>query len=248
MSKITYTDKVALNVNSDIADINKVNATDMNEIKEVVNENETKILLAVSSSAPATCSTGDMYFNTTNNLIYTATATNTWGTTGVAPTSNTIYIVLSTNSTYAYDGNTLVSVGGGQVENSYSTSQTNAYSCDYLNDCETYSTSEVKTNKVWINGEPIYRKVVNGTLPTVDPGSTTADANIAHGISNLGTVISISGKLTYANAPFYFPILSSNGKITCIRTVDNTNIIIRSSDGWQAGPPLQFIIEYTKTS
>lgn len=40
MSKITYTDKVALNVNSDIADVNKCNATDLNEIKDVVNTND----------------------------------------------------------------------------------------------------------------------------------------------------------------------------------------------------------------
>lgn len=149
MSKITYLDKVALNVNSDIADINKVNAADMNEIKQTVNSNETKILLAVSSSAPATCSTGDMYFDTTTNLIYTATATNTWGTTGVAPTSNTIYIVFSTNSTYAYNGTTLISVGGGQVENSYSTSQTNAYSSYYSN-----NTFELKGKILWYNPNP----------------------------------------------------------------------------------------------
>lgn len=37
MAKITYTDKVALNENSSIADINKVKASDMNEIKTVVN-------------------------------------------------------------------------------------------------------------------------------------------------------------------------------------------------------------------
>lgn len=40
MSKITYENKVALNVNSDIADINKCNASDLNEIKEVVNAND----------------------------------------------------------------------------------------------------------------------------------------------------------------------------------------------------------------
>lgn len=34
MAKITFEDKVALNVNSDIADINKVNDSDMNEIKK----------------------------------------------------------------------------------------------------------------------------------------------------------------------------------------------------------------------
>ena len=40
MAKITFKDKVALNVNSDIADVNKCNATDLNEIKNVVNEND----------------------------------------------------------------------------------------------------------------------------------------------------------------------------------------------------------------
>ena len=40
MSKITYENKVALNVNSDIADINKCNASDLNEIKNVVNTND----------------------------------------------------------------------------------------------------------------------------------------------------------------------------------------------------------------
>lgn len=40
MAKITFEDKVALNVNSDIADVNKCNATDLNEIKNVVNEND----------------------------------------------------------------------------------------------------------------------------------------------------------------------------------------------------------------
>lgn len=40
MAKITYTDKAALNVNSDIADINKCNASDLNEIKNVVNTND----------------------------------------------------------------------------------------------------------------------------------------------------------------------------------------------------------------
>lgn len=37
MAKITYLDKVALNENPDISDINKVKANDMNEIKNVVN-------------------------------------------------------------------------------------------------------------------------------------------------------------------------------------------------------------------
>lgn len=39
MAKITYQDKVFLNKNEEIADQNKVNDTDLNEIKNVVNEN-----------------------------------------------------------------------------------------------------------------------------------------------------------------------------------------------------------------
>lgn len=40
MSKITYTNKTALYENNDIADINKVKADDMNEIKACVNNND----------------------------------------------------------------------------------------------------------------------------------------------------------------------------------------------------------------
>ena len=42
-------------------------------------------LIGVSETAPASCAAGDMYFNSgsTNKKIYTATAANTWGTTGV---------------------------------------------------------------------------------------------------------------------------------------------------------------------
>ena len=43
MAKITYENKVALNVNSDIADVNKCNASDLNEIKNVVNTNDDNV-------------------------------------------------------------------------------------------------------------------------------------------------------------------------------------------------------------
>lgn len=54
MSKITYANKTALNENTGVADANKVNASDMNEIKSVVNENTPvgSILLYSGSTAP----------------------------------------------------------------------------------------------------------------------------------------------------------------------------------------------------
>ena len=52
MAKITYENKVALNVNSDIADVNKCNATDLNEIKEVVNTNDDNMGLLNNLTTP----------------------------------------------------------------------------------------------------------------------------------------------------------------------------------------------------
>ena len=65
MSKITYENKVAINVNSDIADINKCNASDLNEIKQVVNTNDDNT--TNNSNAIGTLSS----LNTTNksNLV-----------------------------------------------------------------------------------------------------------------------------------------------------------------------------------
>lgn len=42
MQTISYANKTALNVNSDIADVNKCNASDLNSIKSVVNANATE--------------------------------------------------------------------------------------------------------------------------------------------------------------------------------------------------------------
>lgn len=53
MAKINYADKVALNSNSDIADINKVNASDLNEIKEVVNANDDNMGLLSNLTTPS---------------------------------------------------------------------------------------------------------------------------------------------------------------------------------------------------
>ena len=43
MSKITYADKVTLNENPNVADVNKVKANDLNEIKNVVNANDDNV-------------------------------------------------------------------------------------------------------------------------------------------------------------------------------------------------------------
>lgn len=188
MSKITYTDKVALNQNPNVQDINKVNATDMNEIKNVVNSNETKVLLAVTDTAPAQCSTGDMYYDTTDDLIYTATGTNTWSSTGVAPTENTIYVVYDTQTAYAYDGNTLISVGGGtgssdivMVYPDTATAETKLYideedlSYQGLEIANSYNTSNsMAYSCAYINGDVLFEDA-NGSSGEITLSDSTAN-------------------------------------------------------------------------
>lgn len=82
MAQITYDDKVALNVNSDIADINKCNASDMNEIKNVIN---TTILSALGLDTN-TFSTGTTYSSGSmvvyDNKVYEFTSSHTGAWTG----------------------------------------------------------------------------------------------------------------------------------------------------------------------
>ena len=52
MGKIGFADKVALNENASIPDINKCKASDMNEIKRVVNENDDKVVNLTNLSTP----------------------------------------------------------------------------------------------------------------------------------------------------------------------------------------------------
>ena len=50
MAQITYADKSAINVNPDVASTNKVEAGDMNEIKSVINANDTAFTNATTYS------------------------------------------------------------------------------------------------------------------------------------------------------------------------------------------------------
>ena len=65
-------------------------------------------LLNVTSTAPSTCSKGDRYYNSSSKKIFTATGTNTWGTTGENPETGKIYVNLNNNKTYRWSGSDLV--------------------------------------------------------------------------------------------------------------------------------------------
>lgn len=75
-----------------------------------VPSNDVIDLLKLSTSAPTSCVTGDKYYNTTSKKIFTATGTNTWGSTGVVPETGKIYVSLENNKTYRWSGTTMIEI------------------------------------------------------------------------------------------------------------------------------------------
>lgn len=54
-----------------------------------------------------------------------------------------------------------------------------------IKNLQTYSTNEVNTGKVWIDGKPIYRKVITGTTSNEISGGTEIETQIMTGVSNI---------------------------------------------------------------
>ena len=91
-----------------------------NAAKEAIkNRKPTIELLTVSSAAPTQCNIGDKYYNTTTSKIYTAIATNTWGTEGENPSNLYLYADLEHKELYYYDGADFKSYGSGKKEVGY---------------------------------------------------------------------------------------------------------------------------------
>lgn len=105
---------------------------------------------------------------------------------------------------------------------------------DYVNDGESYSTDEVKTNKTWIDGKPIYRKVLLTPSGGVSIPTTWAQ------ISGWSSKPANFEMLTFFNFPVTY-----GGRLD----FDPTNFDVVSIGGTvsiQGNMPL--VVEYTKTT
>ncbi len=67
-------------------------------------------LLAIADTAPAECTTGDMYYNTSSKKIFTATAEDTWSETGTDPEKGKIYVNLANNGCYRWSGSEMINI------------------------------------------------------------------------------------------------------------------------------------------
>ena len=108
---------------------------------------------------------------------------------------------------------------------------------------DVYSTEEVKTNKVWVDGKPIYRKVINlGILPN------TTSKQISHNISNYDYVTKLYGTAMDQNKlvmplprASVIPENCFDLNITATSVVISTGVDRTNFSGYA-------VVEYTKTT
>lgn len=124
-------------------------------------------------------------------------------------------------------------------------SNNNVYTLDnYLNNRETYSTSE-QVIGTWIDGKPIYRKVINSVLNGTYIESGYRFTWINDGVNNIDTIKDVSGLIIYSD------------RTSPIGKDGNSSICYRNGQGIQIGAiegmhpynmQCSVWIEYTKTT
>ena len=109
---------------------------------------------------------------------------------------------------------------------------------------DVYSTDEVKTNKVWIDGKPIYRKVFYS--------ATNWENNAVIGsIPNFDTIVIIMNVSRFASSDVSnyqnYGNDGQNWSMAYVSTVNN-DVIVQRGGGFLNNLPSSVIVEYTKTT
>ena len=116
-----------------------------------------------------------------------------------------------------------------------------------VNDNCTYSSSEVCVGE-WIDGKPLYRKVIEDTTPTTTDGNL-ANKSVPINVSNV-SFIYIDKALIVGSSTYNCNTLVSTMSFSYgVRfEVNATNVVIYSNSGVWSNLPVKIVIEYTKTT
>ena len=110
---------------------------------------------------------------------------------------------------------------------------------------ETYSTTEVKTNKMWVDGKSIYSKAIPITMQ-----SSAEQKNYDIGISDLNSICNFYGIIyNSTNSTRPLPFIDANDITNNIRMdiQNGTTLRITTGAGWSDYTGY-VVIEYTKTT
>ena len=132
------------------------------------------------------------------------------------------------------------------IKQVYSESTGDVYGCDYINEIskDVYSSEEVKTNKVWIDGKTIYRRCFTGTTANSFYTEITKELNsINCSVKNAG------GFLTQSDSPHLQMTIggyiNANWTSGVYLSESSLNIYHASNLG---GGTYELFVEYTKAT
>ena len=112
-----------------------------------------------------------------------------------------------------------------------------------INDRDIFSTSE-KRIATWIDGRPIYRKVIAYTMAELD-----TSASLSTGISNMDFLIRVSGVARMTGNQIFLPLnfYNEGGWDSFHVTAKGATIQIQRGENYKMNQ-IYFILEYTKTT
>lgn len=154
MEKIQFNDLPSMTTPVSSANLNLMQSNMENAIIPIK-------LVTISTNPPSSSTTGDMYYNTTDNKVYTATNDNTWDN-GSTPRYDGFYIDTTTQWMYYYNGATLIQCGGDispDIKTQKTTSDLDVYSCNYINSVIQENTNYIKIGDLkicWGTGSTSY--------------------------------------------------------------------------------------------
>lgn len=149
-----------------------------------------------------------------------------------------------------YQGNKKISenvtiVQGATIDDSL-TSVDKTWSSEKINEenRDIYSTDEVVTNKVWVDGKPIYRKVITQTI------TTAGDLNVINSFdtSLINTIVSIYGSIKQPSGnitPISYYNTAEDGAFIYMSKSHNRFVLNANVSGIG---DVVLIVEYTKTT
>ena len=222
---------------ADLGDVTQLETTDktdlvsaINEVKGEADDNASSIAQNTDNFAPAfseVTSYAVGNYVTYNNILYRCTTAHSAG------------VWVAGHFTQVTVGGTL----GDIVPNDASASN------KLITESKlSYSTSETKTGATWINGNPIYRKVVTHTIST----PLTGIIDIPHGIQNIDTPIRIVCGKAYANNINSGIIIPAQYNTTTFIHISGFNVssvqLFAGSENWTQLSNILLCLEYTKTT
>lgn len=197
-------------------DADNLNKIQKNAKKAIKNRKPAIELLTVSSTAPSACATGDKYYNTTTSKIYTAIATNTWGTTGENPSDLYLYADLEHKELYYYDGADFKSYGSGKKEIGYVGEEQEGTEVILIEDSDFDGENSVELAKV----EQNLSSNSENTVPSVQAVNNGIKTNITTG-QEVATNEYVDGKRVYVKR-IEFTMPTTLNTWASIAQLDNT--------------------------